>query len=568
MSPIRPVPRLMPEVRARLEFTSANQPVYFTLCMQAVAHEIADVMRLAGENGFNSRIRHRSERMASLPEYVTAAQPVPQSARAAWYKNTAQTYAGIMLWFVFWQDAVSGSQTPGGSLAGGLGLALLGLLVAALFCHFLTYLVPGLLGMKTGLPLYVVGTSTYGVSGGFIMPGFLMGALQFGWLAVNAFFSCWAICKCFDIGLDDAGDVIVPGPIHGTMSVVFILLAVFVGLKGIQYVARVATFTPVIPLAILVILLAKTAGGLGSFDAQELVDANKTALNAKVDDATAAEAEATTDEEKTAAAAGTEAAKAMAAKEPMGGLAILLFMSTYVVGFFATAGAAGADFGMNNRDTSDVQWGGLVGIVGATFIAGAVAILIVAGAYGTENMLPEAMQAQLNPVKLMDAIAPEMSNGMLLMLAIASLAPACFPAFIAANSFKTTMPNFGMVAVGIGTLVSILLAVTGLAGEAVAVFQVVGASFGPICGAMTADYLLSGRKWAGPRAAFNPAGWISWAVGFVVGAFDLVAGRVGLDPIGVPCPPMAALIVGFVLYVILAKAGLESESLEMPNTAE
>jgi len=97
----------------------------------------------------------------------------------------------------------------------------------------------------------------------------------------------------------------------------------------------------------------------------------------------------------------------------------------------------------------------------------------------------------------------------------------------------------------------------------------VGASFGPICGAMMADYLLAGQKWAGPRAGFNPAGWISWAVGFAVGAYDLVAGAIeGLSPVNIPCPPMAALIVGFVLYVILAKAGLESKKLEMPETAK
>ena len=51
---------------------------------------------------------------------------------------------------------------------------------------FLFYLVPGLLGMKTGYPLYVVGSSTYGTVGGFLMPGLLMGLLQFGWLAVNS----------------------------------------------------------------------------------------------------------------------------------------------------------------------------------------------------------------------------------------------------------------------------------------------------------------------------------------------------------------------------------------------
>jgi len=471
--------------------------------------------------------------MASLPDYVAAAKPVPQAARAAWYKNTAQTYAGIMLWFVFWQDIVSGSGTPGGTLASGLGIALLGLLVAALFCHFLTYLVPGLLGMKTGLPLYVVGTSTYGVSGGRFMPGFLMGALQFGWLAVNAYFSCYIICLCFGIEMDAIARF---HPIHTSMTIVFILVAVFVGINGIQYVARVATFVPLIPLVILIILLAKTASGLGSFDPEELGAAN---------------------------AAGGDGPASLRT------MAVLLFLSTYVVGFFATAGAAGADFGMNNRDANDVQWGGLVGIVGATFFAGGLGMLIVAGAYGA-GLVPAELQGQLNPVQLMPAIVGKgAANVMFLLLALASLAPACFPAFIAANSFKTTMPNVSpWITVGLGTLVSIGLAASGVAGQAVDVFKVVGASFGPICGAMMADYLLAGRKWAGPRAGFNLAGWISWAAGFVVGAMDLVGSKVealSCLEVGVPCPPMAALIVGFGLYLILALIGLQGKTLEMPG---
>ncbi len=468
--------------------------------------------------------------MASLPDYVAAAKPVPQAARTAWYKSTAQTYAGIMLWFVFWQDVVSGSPTPGGTLASGLGIALLGLLIAALFCHFLTYLVPGLLGMKTGLPLAIVGTSTYGVSGGRFMPGFLMGALQFGWLAVNAYFSCYIVGLYFRF---DMGDIARFHPIHAPMTIVFILAAVFVGIKGIQYVAKVATFVPLIPLAILVILFVRTAGGLTSFEPAMLV---------------APEGEAA------------------AAASPLGTLAVLLFMSTYVVGFFATAGAAGADFGMNNRHAEDVQYGGLAGVVGATFFAGGMAMLIVAGAYGA-GMVPPELQGVLNPVRLMPAIVGEgPGNVMFLLLALAAFAPACFPAFIAANSFKQMMPNISpWITVGLGTLVAMGLAVTGVAGQAVDVFKVVGASFGPICGAMMADYLLAGRKWAGPRAGFNLAGWISWAAGFVVGAMDLVGQNVAalsFLEVGIPSPPMAALIVGFVLYFVLAKLGLDGKTLE------
>jgi len=535
--------------------------------------------------------------MASLPNYVAAAKPVPKDARSAWYKNTAQTYAGIMLWFVFWQDIVSGSPVPGGSLAAGLGVALGGLVVAALFCHFLTYLVPGLFGMKTGLPLYVIGTSTYGVLGGFIVPGFLMGLLQFGWLAVNGFFSCLLICKCFGIGLAENGDVLIPGPVHGTMTVGFIILAVFIGLKGIQYVARVATFVPLIPLGVLIVLLVKTAGGLGNFDPAKLVAANEAAAAAAAEAAPAAEeepaqpaakeegaaaepgeageaGEAAAEEAKPAADPGTKSYFRGAFSLPTcGALFILFFLSKYVVGFFATAGAAGVDFGMNNRSASDVQLGGLVGIVGATVFAGAVSMLVVAGAYGSEGMIPAASQAELNPVNLMPHIVGETgANVMLFLLALSSFAPACFPAFIAANSFKTTMPNVSpWISVGLGTLAAIGLAVSGWAGQAVSVFLVVGASFGPICGAMMADYLLAGCKWAGPRAGFNLAGWISWAVGFAVGGVDLVAEKVPALAhlaIGIPCPPMAALIVGFVLYILLAMIGLQGKTLDKPQTAE
>src|SRR5258708_33878362 len=51
-----------------------------------------------------------------------------------------------------------------------------------------------------------------------------------------------------------------------------------------------------------------------------------------------------------------------------------------VIGFFATAGAAGVDFGMNSRNEGDVRKGGLMGIALAILIAGGLPILSVAGA--------------------------------------------------------------------------------------------------------------------------------------------------------------------------------------------
>jgi cytosine permease len=481
--------------------------------------------------------------MASLPSYVAAAKPVPLANRAPWYKNTAQTYAGIMLWFVFWHDVpmLSGlagkpmGEYAGGSLAQGLGTAFIALILAALICHFLFYIVPGMLGMKTGLPLYIVGTSTYGVQGGFIMPGFLMGLLQFGWLAVNAFAAGALLCAPFNQG---------PGTIaHAIVATIWAIVAGYLGLKGIQYVAKVATFFPIIPLAVLVILLVSTVGGLSKFDSKQLVD-----------DGAKASVEVKTADGKT---------EEVKAKDAMPAWGVLAMMCTYVVGFFATAGAAGCDFGMNNRNAKDVQLGGLVGIAGATVVAGGISLLVVAGAHGSGNLTNPAV---LETTALLDDILGSKPFAAILMylLAIAAFPAACFSSFIAANSFKTTLPNVNpFVSCGIGTLLAIVLAVAGWAGNAVGVFTIIGASFGPVCGAMMADYFLAGRKWAGPRAGFNPAGWISWLVGFIVGALNLVAGQ-----LIIPAAPVAAFIVGFVLYVILAKAGLESQKLDMPPAAK
>ncbi|HUT31919.1 MAG TPA: hypothetical protein VNE39_00445, partial [Planctomycetota bacterium] len=250
---------------------------------------------------------------------------------------------------------------------------------------------------------------------------------------------------------------------------------------------------------------------------------------------------------------------AIPAQAPLGTFAIVALLGTYIVGFFATAGAAGCDFGMNNRNGKDVQLGGLFGVALATIFAGGMALLIVAGAHGSGMA---GAGAAMEPTGLMGAIVGAKAAPILMyLLAIAAFPPACFSAFIAANSFKTTLPKVNpFISCGIGTLVAIVLAVTGWAGNAIGVFSIIGASFGPVCGAMMADYLLAGRKWAGPRASFNPAGWISWIVGFAVGAADFIPPLAGK----VPCPPVAAFVVGFILYVVLAKAGLQSKTLQMP----
>src|SRR5690348_13659718 len=162
-----------------------------------------------------------------LPAYLEKASPNPSAKRAPWYANTAPTYAGIYLWVVFYLTIAVGSIDRA-----GIGISLFAVVVAAFLCFLLYYYAPAMLGMKTGYPLYVVGTSTFGTTGGYLVPGILMGLLQIGWFAVATFFATQYILE--GLGKD---------PHAGTL--LFTVVAIIwgygtgiVGAKGVQYVAK------------------------------------------------------------------------------------------------------------------------------------------------------------------------------------------------------------------------------------------------------------------------------------------------------------------------------------------
>ncbi len=435
-----------------------------------------------------------------LPAYLAKAVPNSASNRAPWFANTAPSYAGVFLWVVFYMEIAKGTIDRA-----GLGVCLLALVVAGLISYALFYRVPAMLGMQTGFPLYVVGSSTFGTSGGYLMPGLLMGLLQVGWFSVNTLVSTNFI-------LSALGQPTGPGSAaFAVVAVVWAYAMAYVGVKGIQYVAKFALYLNLIPLLMILIVFFRTAGGIGQH----------------------------------------------APSDPNAFIGFMLLIQI-VVGFFATAGAAGADFGMNSRDERDVRWGGLVGIALAIVIAGGLPLLSVAGArqvYGISGFTYDGVIA---------GIGGFLATAMFFLFAVASVPPACFCAFIAGNSFATMIPRVPrMASTMAGVTVAVILAITGAAGNLIGLFTIVGASFGPICGAMAADYLLSGRKWAGPREGINWAGYVSWAVGFVIGILPFLPLPADVKPYLQPAA-VYSFIAGFVLYWVLAKAGLQPKAASMP----
>ena len=508
--------------------------------------------------------------MSQLPDYVASAKPNPLSNRINWLTTTAAMYAGVMLWFVFWEGIPTGGQPVlGGVLTQGLGLAVAALIVAALINHFLFFLVPGLLGMKTGFTLAVVGTSTFGVRGGYFMPGLLMGLLQLGWLSVSAYFSGLLLASLVS-GQElpvvrDAALLTNVGMLRAGIAIVWIVVATLVGMKGAKYVGMLASFVPFIPIAVLLLLLVSTVGGIGKFNRETLIEGPQKAMVAW--EKIAEENSGSKAIQETAANAKkfTEAKPVtLFGNQTLGVFSLIL---TYVIGFFATAGAAGVDIGSNNKNGRAIQFGGLVGIVLSTCITGIIAFVAVVG---SQHALPDHLLATYNVTALFEPIFQNKTIVFLsmLLLALVAFPSSCFPALLSANAFRITFPKVNLnVSCGVGVLVACFLAVSGLAGQAGDVFVVIGASFGPICGAMAADYLLAGRKWAGPRDGFNLPGWVAWFFGFIVGGITLVVEKfLGMTmPFEIPCPPLSAFLVGFILYVLLAKSGFESKVLDMPQ---
>jgi len=438
--------------------------------------------------------------MTTLPDYIAKTTPNPPGSRAPWYTNTAPTYAGVFLWIGFYESIAEGTLGPA-----GLGVCLMALCVAALLSFALYYYAPAMMGMKTGLPLYVVGSSTFGTRGGYLMPGLMMGLLQIGWYSVSTYLATTFLLKSM-------------GSASATGTVLFTVVAMvwgytmaWIGAKGIRYVARVSLLINAIPFVMILVVFLKTSGGL------------------------------------------THAAPpAASGSDGYLGFALLVQI---VTGFFATAGAAGADFGMNSRDARDVRLGGLVGIALAILFAGGLPLLSIAAAH---NLYPNLQGYSFDAV--IASIGGLLASAMFFLYAIASVPGACFCAFIAGNSFSTMLPRVPRISsMMAGVTVSIILASTGVAANLVPFFQIVGASFGPICGAMLADYLLSGRKWAGPRQGINFAGYGAWAVGFVVGILPFLPVSEAWKGYAQPATVYSAL-AGFLTYVLLKKAGLESAS--------
>jgi cytosine permease len=403
----------------------------------------------------------------------------------------------------------------GGLAYGSISAAMIGLVMGAFFCVVIYY-VPAKMGMQTGMPLYVVASSTFGATGAIAVPGFLMGIVQIFW---HAFFTTSAAGFFMQAIGKTAAD---NQAMYWVVCAVWGLSMALVGAIGIGLLAKLSTWLPIFPLAFIALAAMANKSGLGNFS---------TAV--------------------TAAPGVAGAAMSLAMFAALAATA----------GFFASAGVAGTDFGMNSRNENDVALGGFFGVTVAAIVAGLLAILAIAGAAGKN---PEIAKMIMNKDGFGAFFASINETGGLAKVSnwvfvIACICPTGFCAFLASNAFATMLPKLPRVPMTlVAGCVGVVLAATGLTNNLIGFFVMVGAAFGPIAGVMLADYIRSGG-WHGPRKGINWAGYIAWALGLVLGLLGVLT----KNKFGYGLEALIPMVVAAAAYLALAGMGLEPETIRL-----
>ena len=429
-----------------------------------------------------------------MESYLTNRTSNPDENRMPWFRLMAPCYAGIFLWVGFDQVLAQGTIDKA-----GFGVLLFGLIVAGLLAFALFYYVPAKLGCETGYSLGIIGSSTFGSKGGWIATGIFTCALQIAWFGAATFFG--ARLMLISLGRDAQ-----PGtPLFGIVAIVWGFALALVALNGIRLVADIAFILNLFTIVTMLVIVIASADGWQFHSIEN--------------------------------------------PQPLPAFALIIQM---VMAFFATAGLAAAGFGRCSRSVKDIFLGGITGIFIPVIFAGTLALFTITCARALDPGIRGygyiAAVAGLNDV---------LPGWITLLLAVSCIPASVFFAFAASDSFTVMLPavrrsHSMMIAASVGAVI----ALTGLPGDFTVFITILGALSAPICGAVTADYVRSGMKWPHIRPGINYAGYISWALGFLVGIVPVIAESQELRIAAQPAA-LYSYITGFIFYILLVNVGLK-----------
>ncbi|HWE36762.1 MAG TPA: purine-cytosine permease-like transporter [Isosphaeraceae bacterium] len=510
---------------------------------------------------------------------LRAALEAEPTGRKSWQYGIAPHYIGLFLWIVFFDQLARRTLT-----IGGLPMAVSGAATAGLLGYLFLFYAPAMLGLKTGRPLAVVASSTFGARGSTWLPGVVLGLGQVVWFAVA---TAYATDFCLR-GLVAAG-LIAPEALRplvyrgwSTPGSLFLVTAACwcaaiapVGHVFMRWIGALMHVYPVFLAAMLAATMIWALAGLASGVAIP--------FPLPYDPRTA---------------------------EPIvrGGPRAFATMIQLVFGFTATTGLIAVDWGAASREARDVRLGGLIGVGFTPAIVATLALMTIAVAAGrgpgfrAELTAQEQLDASLrrprirgvdDPTEVLAAqrdearrairalgdsrftyghvleasIGGRIGGAMMLLFGLGSMAPAVYAAWSYGQRFAAIGPRPSRWAwTFLGALAGFLLIASGVTSHLEEIFTAMGAVFAPVVGALAADALRHRRAWPGPRRGVNVPGVAAWLVGLGVGLLPLL-GRLTRPERFQDVQPAAVLafLAAFATYGLLALLRLESRPIPLPE---
>ncbi len=489
-----------------------------------------------------------------------AAPPKPTIVPKPWQTGLGPYYIGLFLWVVFF-DQLGMRALP----VGGVLWAVLGAAVAGPLCFLLLFRVPATLGQATGKPLPELAESSFGVGGARWVPGLLLGLAEIVWFAVAASYATdltlrgLAEVRFLDertFRTISVGGLRLKGPLFLATSLLWSILAGLVGRRFVRLVAAIMYVFPVFPAMLLGGAMFAMLGGVRTF-APTGIDP----LGLNIPEARA-------------------------------GIWSMMLVVQLVLGFFAMAGALGADWGAATTSRRDVQTGGWVAVGLAPVVIATISLVAVAGFQGRVNPAPLVEDGPLNPLDarvprprapisqvrtlgtpapatfralMTDGVGGKVGCGMLMVFGSIALAPAVFSSFVFGQRLHGAFPRLSRTK---WTLVGIALSwpmtALGLFDRLEPLFTAMGALFAPVVACLAAESVRHKGVWPGPRRGVNVPGMAGWVAGLAVGLLPLLSRRfAAFQP-----ATFWAFVAAFLVYSLVAMIVGEAATVGKVDEAE
>ncbi len=426
--------------------------------------------------------------------YLAHTKAIPPNDRVPWYRYLGPCYGALFLWLGYFEglSANTVNRAP-------LGLLLFGFIIAGLLSYFLFFRIPAIMGMQTGYPVGVLGSSTFGSRGGEIVPGVVVAIVQVVMLGGASYLAARTVLTL--IGAEAGGS----SPILLLVGVVWAVVAAAIGSLGIGVVSRIALVLGGLPAIVLVLGIRNSWQGL-SMHGLEL-------------------------------------------PEPYSAMMLEIHL---VTGLFSAIAVTSPGIGRYCSSKKDLQSAGIAAIILPSIIAGTLAVFTVAGA---RALVPGI--SSFGYLETSVAVAGGLRMLIPLILLAGALPVSAYFAWSAADSFGVMYPKLPRpVVTGIVGAGGALFAITGLAANLQTFITVLAAICAPICGIMAADYWQHDKRWPHTRPGVNYAGFGALAIGAIVGLLPLVPMPEHFRAVANPAA-VFSWVAGFMGYIVLGNVGLK-----------